>query len=289
MAFAYVTTPLEAAESLAFNLDCLGCICWFEYGDVVAMPGSRIPMSREVAPFIRFFHARRDLFRDAHVVADVAVLRSFPSQVFADPRYRGLTYKVEQALIDDHACFQIIYDEQLDALRRYRVLVLAGCVALSDRHIESIRQYVKSGGRLCIIGPVATHDEWLFPRETAAFEDLPASHVVQNAEDGEILPAIRRACDNRMSLSIRDGSGLCSELTEQTGRQLVHLVNYHPDPVTNIAVSVRVPEGRRPKTVMLVNPERPNGIALPFEIHDGYAEFKIPEVTVYEIAVVQAQ
>lgn len=289
MAFAYVTTPLEMAESLAFNQDCLGCICWFEYGDIVATPGSRTPISAETAPFIRLFHNRRDLFREASVVADVAVLRSFPSQVFAGRKYAGLTCKVEQALIDDHVCFQIIYDEQLAGLRRYRALVLAGCVALSDRHIDHIRQYVESGGRVCIIGPAATHDEWMFPREAAAFDDLPVSQVVRIPEDGDVLSAIHRACSDRTSLSIRGGSGLCSELTEQIGRQLVHLVNYRIDPVTDVAVSVRLPNRRRPKSVILVNPERPNGIALPFETREGYAEFKVPEVKVYEIAVVHTE
>ena len=287
MAFAYVTTPLEMAESMAFNLDCLGCICWFEYGRIVATPGSQATLSPEIAPFVRFFRGRRDLFRDAHVVADVAVLRSFASEVFAGPEYAGLTCTVEQALIDDHACFQIIYDWQLDSLPRYRALVLAGCVALSDRHIQCIRRYVASGGRVCIIGPAATHDEWMSPRQGAALDDLPASQIVQTRAGGEILPALHRVCGDRTSLHIRSASGLGSELTEQTGRQLVHLVNYRLDPATNITVSVRLPEGSHPESVMLVSPERPNDLSLPFEMRDGYAEFKIPEVKVYEIAIVQ--
>ncbi len=289
MAFAYVTTPLEMAESMAFNLDCLGCICWFEYGEIVAVPGSKTPLSPQIAPFIRFFHDRRGLFRDANIAADVAVLRSFPSQVFAGARYAGLTYKVEQTLIDDRVCFQITYDEQLENLRRYRALVLAGCVAMSDRHIQYIRRYVESGGRVCIIGPVATHDEWMSPRQAAAFDDLPVSHIVQTTEDGDILSAIRRVCGNRTALRVRGGPGLCSELVEQTDRQLVHLVNYRPEPMTNIAVSVRLPDGHRPKEVMLVSPEQSNDISLSSETRDGYAEFTVPEVKVYGIAIVESQ
>jgi hypothetical protein len=78
MAFTYTTTPLEMAESMAFNRDCLGCVCWFEYGKIVAKPGSTNPTSPALGPFIRFFHTRRDLLRESRVVADVAVLRSFP-------------------------------------------------------------------------------------------------------------------------------------------------------------------------------------------------------------------
>jgi len=114
MAFAYTISPLEMAESMAFNLDCLGSICWFEYAQVVAQPGSKEPMSAALAPFIKFFHTRRDLLRETEVVADVAVLRSFPSQVFAERRNGALTYRVEQDLIDNHVPFQIIYDRHLD-------------------------------------------------------------------------------------------------------------------------------------------------------------------------------
>ena len=41
IAFCYTITPLEMAESMAFNRDCLGCICWFEYGKIVAKPGKK--------------------------------------------------------------------------------------------------------------------------------------------------------------------------------------------------------------------------------------------------------
>lgn len=286
VAFTYTTSPLEMAESMAFGGDCLGCICWFEYAKIVARPGSKDPVSAAITPFIRFFHARRDLFRDAEVVADAAVLRSFGSQVFADPKYARLTYQVEQALIDNHVCFQIIYNQQLADLHRYRAVILAGCVALSDQHIKQIEQYVKSGGRLCVIGPLATHDEWMFPRTKPSFANLSDSRVVRINENGDIMAAVCQACDNKLTLSIQIGSGLCSEMTEHLGRRLVHLVNYHVDPVTNIKVTVRLPAGRNAKSVTLVSPQRQNDIPLPFEAQDGCVKFIVPEVSVYEIAAI---
>ena len=156
MAFRYVLKPLEMAESMAFNLDCLGCICWFEYAKITNYPGSTgKPLDPKTLSFVKFFHQRRDLLRDADVVADVAVLRSFPSQAFAPAEFHKLTEKVEQSLIENRGCFQIIYDHQLADLDRYRALVLAGCVAMSDEHIEQIKRYVAHGGRLCVIGPIA--------------------------------------------------------------------------------------------------------------------------------------
>jgi hypothetical protein len=287
VAFAYATTPLEMAESMAFNRDCLGCICWFEYGKIVARPGSEEPMSEALAPFIRFFHSRRDLLRNANVVADVAVLRSFASQVFAGPDSARLTYQAEQALIDSRVCFQIIYDCHLNDLSRYRVLVLAGCVALSDEQIERIEQYVKSGGRLCIVGQAATHDQWLRPREKPAMNDLPAAGIVRIEAKGDLVGAVRRTCDGRLSMSIEAESGVCAELTEQASRRLVHLVNYRTDnPAENLSISLRLPAQRRVTSVSLVSPERESDLELDFGQQDGMATFRVPQVRTYEIAVV---
>jgi hypothetical protein len=287
VAFAYATTPLEMAESMAFNRDCLGCICWFEYAKLVAKPGSNEPVSEALAPFIRFFHRRRDLLRGAEAVADVAVLRSFPSQVFADSKYAGLTYRVEQTLIENRACFQIIYDHHLSDLSRYRALVLAGCVALSDGQVEQIRRYVKSGGRLCVIGPVATHDQWLLPREKPALDDLPAAGVVRIGENDDILGAVRQACANELSLLVQAESGLCSELTQQPGKRLVHLVNYRDDkPVKDFSINLCVPADRRVKAVNLAGPEREDDLELTFQEQGGAVTFRVPEVRTYEIAVV---
>ena len=59
----------------------------------------------------------------------------------------------------------------------YRVLVLAGCPALSDRQVGQISAFVGKGGRVCLIGPAGTHDEWMRPRPKAAFGDLAAAGV----------------------------------------------------------------------------------------------------------------
>lgn len=287
MAFCYTTTPLEMAESMAFNRDCLGAVCWFEYGRIVRKPASPDPVSADLEPFIRFFHRRRDLLRGAKVVADVAVLRSFPSQVFADAKHAGLTSKVEDALIGSRACFQIIHDHQLDRLKRYRALVLAGCVALSDEQIEKVKAYVESGDRVCLVGPTATHDPWLRPRKRPALEDLPASTAIRLAEDGDILTAIARACENKPSLSVEAKPGLCTELTEQPGRRLLHLVNYRSDgPVQDVACRVRLPAGQQTKAITLVSPEHKRDRQLPFKEKAGSVGFSVPKIDVYEIAVI---
>lgn len=301
VAFAYSTTALEVAEAMAFNLDCAGAICWFEYGRITNRPGSKEPVAEEIAPFVRFFHRRRDLLRGARVVADAAVLRNFPSQVFARPETAALPFAVEEVLIRKRQCFQIIYDHQLADLGAYRVLVLAGCVALSDAEIGEIRRWVNAGGRVCVFGPLATHDEWMVPRAKPALEDLPPARTVRIAAGDDPLEAIRRVCGGELTLSVeprprREGTqaaradGLCAELTEQPGRRMVHLVNYRPDgPIEDVAVRLRLPAGRRAQSVVLASPEHERDIPVPFRQEAGAVTFTVPKVNVYEIAVVSVR
>ncbi len=227
------------------------------------------------------------------MVADVAVLRSFPSQVFAPVDCRKATCGVEQALIERRACFQIIYDHHLADLSRYRALVLAGCAALSDEHIGHIKHYVATGGRLCVLGPLATHDEWLRPRETPALDDLPGPGIVRVPAIGDLPAAVKEACGHNLSLQIgsrqADPSmlGLCAELTEQPTRRLVHLVNYRPAaPFTEVSVQLRVPAGRQATAVRLAGPRRERDMTLAFTQTGDSVTFDIPAVDLYEIAVV---
>ncbi|MBM3861727.1 MAG: hypothetical protein FJ395_19050 [Verrucomicrobia bacterium] len=284
-AFVYTRTPLETAESMAFNLDCFGCICWFEYGELYEHPGDKTLMSPALLPFVSFYHKRRDLLRDANVVADVGVFRSWPSIQFGSRQTAKLTGEVEDLLIANRCAFQLVFDTQLDELSRWPVLVMPGCVALSDAQVKAIRRYVANGGRLCVIGPLATHNEWMLPREKPALDDLP---MVRADANGDWLDAIRRACGGQLSLTITtDSKALCAELTEQPNRRLVHLVNYNAEnPVKDAVVRVALPKGRTAKSVALASPEHAADITVPFKQDTGTVTFTVPSVGVYEIAVV---
>ncbi|NUQ61657.1 MAG: hypothetical protein HUU20_04160 [Pirellulales bacterium] len=280
MVFAYTTTPLEMAEPMAFNLDCLGCICWYEYGRIVERPYSERPMSSGLLPFIEFFHRRRDLLRRAEVVADAAVLRSFPSQAFAEAEYGQATFQVEQAMIESGVPFQIIYDRHLGELSRYRVLVLAGCPALSDGQINQIRQYVACGGRLCVLGPAATHDEWFRPRQRPALDDLPDTVAVRADKGVDPVPAIRQACGGGFSLAVRTER----PPTDPTPPQLA-IGQREGTAFRDVAVTVRLPAGKRAAAVALASPDH-NDEPLRSNQEGNVVHFSVPRIGVYEIAVV---
>ncbi|GMU22871.1 MAG: hypothetical protein AMXMBFR13_29550 [Phycisphaerae bacterium] len=286
IAFAYTTNPLEAAEAMAFNLDCLGCIVWFEYGRLTAMPGSTDPVSPSLEPFVRFYQDHRDLFRDASVVAEVATLRSFPSQVYGDPSHARLTADVEQALIEHRVPFQIIYDCHLAELQRYRCLVLAGCVSLSEDQIGLIRRFVSDGGRVCMIGACGTHDEWLIQRDGDPWNDLPQEQVVRVDGAPGALQALDRACGGRRAFTVDAPAGVCAELTEQANRRLVHLVDYRPDgQLSDVRIRVGVPAGRQVRRVTIHTPGRPAAEPA-FQQEGQVAFFSLPRAQVYAVAAV---
>ncbi|MGQ9648790.1 MAG: hypothetical protein ACUVXJ_01620 [Phycisphaerae bacterium] len=287
IAFAYTTSPLEAAEAMAFNLDCLGCICWFEYGRLVARPGVEAPVSLELAPYIRFFHERRDLLRNAEVVADVAILRSFPSQAYTEATQARLTAQTEQFLIENRIPFQIIYDDHLSELSRYRGLILAGCVAMSDAQIEQVGRFAAGGGRVLLVGDAATHDEWLIPRKTPGLANLPEAQLVRIQNVTDLGRAVGTLLQAPGSLTVEGLSGLCAELTEQPSRRLVHLVNYRADtPARNIAVSVQIAEGKQVKNVRLARPEHDRDADLEIRRHGMGMTCVVPAIDVYGIVVV---
>jgi hypothetical protein len=154
--------------------------------------------------------------------------------------------------------------------------------------VKAIRRYVAKGGRLCVVGPLATHNEWMLPRKQPALDDLPQDRVVRVDEKGDWLDAIRRACGGHLSLSVTcDSKALCAELTEQPNRRMVHLVNYQMDaPLKDITVRVALPKGRAAKSVTLASPERASDITVPVKQEGGFATFTAPAVGVYEIAIV---
>jgi hypothetical protein len=295
---------MQMAEAMAFNLDCLGCICWFEYGELSDYPGSHgKPLDPETVPFVQFYRNRRELFRDTDVVADVAVLRSFPSQVFGPPEFASLTARAVDELIAGRACFQIISDQHLAELDRYRVLVLAGCGAMSDEQAGHVRQFVEAGGRLCVTGPLATHDEWMFPREDPGLADVPTKRVIRVEKSKNMAQAVNRALDQKRSLGLSTttmppGSGatedsllgVCVELTERGDQRFVHLVNYRDaNPAKDISVRIRIPDGCRVKDVVLASPGRAQDLKVAHDCEGNFATFPVPRLDIYEVAVVSMQ
>ena len=109
--------------------------------------GLRFSVRSEIRTY-SFFREHFDLFRGVRSRPDVAVLHSYASMGYNNDLPWQSAMLVEQALIQNHVPFDIVFDDQLRDLSRYRALVLPDQECLTDAQMALIRQYVEGGGGL---------------------------------------------------------------------------------------------------------------------------------------------
>ena len=124
-------------------------------------------------PVMEFFREYNDrYFTLTDNVADVAVLRNWPSMAYSiNATYEPATL-MEQVLIQHKVPFDLLFDEQLDRLDRYSALVLAGQECVSDAQVEMFLNYVRNGGTLILTGNTGEYNDWRERRHSNPF--LPA-------------------------------------------------------------------------------------------------------------------
>jgi hypothetical protein len=252
--FLYCESALDLAESMAFNVNCLGSVTWYEWGKITTAHLTGKPLPKELKTYIRFFLDHQDLYRHWPSVADVAVLRTFAEQNFGPRKY----FPVEQALIQGHAAWRIIYDEHLDHLAGYRVLVVPDDEWLTNEQRRTIARFGQQGGQV-----VRSAD---IPRPDAFPETV---------------------CD-RLRVVVDAPRSVALELRQQERPQrvLLHLVNYNTQQtIKNVAVKVRLKTGA-PQSVRLVSPDPAASCAIPFEAAPQGCSFVIPELKVYAAVVI---
>jgi len=155
----YKADALMLAEGLAFNQT---------LGNIDLRPGDD-PVNRK---YYDFFIANRDLYTGTLNREDVATLRSYATMAYDNHRAALEQCMFEQAMIQAQVSFDLVFDEQMDDLSRYRVLVLAGQNNLSDENVAKIKKFVAAGGSLVFTGLTGSRDQWLRRRSTPALNDL---------------------------------------------------------------------------------------------------------------------
>lgn len=139
---------LQMAESMAYNSQGIGMVGGFH--DLQHLPA-------RPQKYIQFFHDNFQIYRSPESVADIALLYSFSSMAFNNEGPQVSFMLASQMLIQNRLLFDIVFDEHLENLSKYRVLFLANQQCLSDRQIELVREFVMQGG-----GLVATEETSLY-------------------------------------------------------------------------------------------------------------------------------
>lgn len=176
---------LAMAEFLAFNRQCLGDIGGFD--GIAKLP----PQARA---YIQFFHKNFHLYRNVDNVADVALLYSEPSMAWNNEEPPVSFMLASQMLIQSRIPFDIIFEQHLQDLSKYKVLFLADQECLSDRQLEQIRSFVRNGG-----GLVATEDSSLYNEHRRRRSDfgLKDCFGISAAETAEARSAAMKAGPQR--------------------------------------------------------------------------------------------
>jgi hypothetical protein len=204
---------LQLAELLAFNRQCIG-----DVGGVLAGYDTPEP----VRQYIRFFHRNFEHYQDVENIADVAVLHSFASMGFNRDRPAVSTMLFEQALIQSRVPFDIIFDDNLKDVSRYRVLALPDQECLDDAQMDLIRKFVDGGAALVATEYTSLLNNWRERRRDFGLHDLfgvsapryrglrerkefPAAPVRRQSGAGrvvyipEIKPALAKPSGTRMT------------------------------------------------------------------------------------------
>jgi hypothetical protein len=118
-------------------------------------------------PLVEFFRAYDSrYYTKTQEVADVAVLRNWPSMAYSINATSIPATLMEQVLIQYKVPFDILFDEQLDKISRFKAIILAGQESISDAQVQTLLQYVRNGGTLILAGNVAQFNEWRERRRT---------------------------------------------------------------------------------------------------------------------------
>jgi hypothetical protein len=288
---------LAMAEAMAYNRMTLGMV-----GGMLA--GEQLPAEQRA--YVKFYRDHFENYQDLESRADVAVLHSYASMAYSNDLPWLSSMLLEQALIQARVPFDIIFDDNLKDLSRYRVLALADQECLSDEQLALIRKFVDGGGGLVATGDTALYNQWRQRRRESGLKDVQAVYVpkVEPAvpkppaasatseywklplNAGEMIAAVRQAAGGALSLEAKAPPTVTAEVYEQKDKRrlLVHLVNYDAAPVGNIAVSVTAPAVEK---VMLLSPdlEAPRPVAA--VVKNGRAEFAVPGLKTYALAVLQ--
>lgn len=112
-------------------------------------------------PLMEFFREYNDRYlTETDLVADVAVLLNWPSMAYSVSATWIPTTLIEQILIQYKVPFDLLFDEQLNDIGRYRAVILAGQECISEAQAARLLRYVEQGGTLLVSGRVGRFNEW---------------------------------------------------------------------------------------------------------------------------------
>ncbi len=301
--------PQDFAENLALNR-CIGSL------------GRSLPDGVRKT-YLDFWLKHKDLYTGMTGGERVAVLRSYPSMAYNIIETQVSVNMAEQALQQRQIPFDILFDEQLDQLDKYEVLVLASQESLSDATLTKIKSFVKNGGGIVASGPAGRFDQWRRLRKQSLIEEMlrdsdpkekqknpmafqygkgrviylpellaPEEEIKLGFESVWMMPenanelesAVYWAAGKTLPLTISAPEWLGVSHDTQNGRDVIHLFNYHGSrPVDGITLKFN----GAVKKAWVVSPDQDGKEDIPISREGNLSVFRISNLEVYKILVLE--
>lgn len=170
--------PREAAQiklSLAEPAACGGCVGmnWAlrtTGGDRLAIDAPE--KAESVKRYIDFLDGNKELYRNAATLAPLALLHSFSSFAFGGNEVFLAYTGMEQALIQANIPYAVVFEENLESIHSFPLLVAPNQRCLSDDTVAKIVDFVAEGGKLIITGDSGRYDENNLERGVNGFDSI---------------------------------------------------------------------------------------------------------------------
>jgi len=124
----------------------------------------------------RYIRDHEDFLQNLKPVTDIGILYSKPSGEFlGDEAFSASLRGMQRFFAENHLQYGFVSDKGLtpEALRDFKILFLPNIAALSNEHIQSIRDWVEQGGKL-----ISTFQSSLFDDHGAERTDFGLSDVL---------------------------------------------------------------------------------------------------------------
>ena len=152
----YNSTPQDWAENLALNR-------------TIANSGGRRGAGKQ---YLDFYVANKDLYTNVQGAERVAVLRSYPSMAYNTKDTHVAVNMAEQTLQQKQVPFDIIFDQQINQLEKYYVIILADQESLTDEVMAALKAFAKKGGGLVMTENTGTLDGWRRIRKVSMMNEM---------------------------------------------------------------------------------------------------------------------
>jgi hypothetical protein len=251
--------------------------------------------------YLEFARAHPELYVGTVSAADVAVL-SMPMHVYyPKTAHWAAAQEVMNRLLALRVPFDCISEGGMTAerLAAYRCVIAPKLQYLSDPQLAMLREYVREGGTLAALAPFATHDDRCRERKAAPLAEGP------NGQGRVVLLAgtpTRGQLFQAVGGRLAEGPpGLRAMVYARSGnlsRYVVHLLNYDVNadpksdertaPARDVSVTLRLPDRVNVTDVTCFDPDSPKPERLPFDAHGAQIVFRVPEVPIYRVCLVEA-